>query len=68
MLPEQRDEVLEKLKARLETALKEQETTSLTNKQLETEVKDLQSLLKEYEAGLEVVTDKIRAHAVSTCV
>lgn len=61
---EQRDEVLEKLKDRLEKSLKEQESTSLANRQLENEVKELQALVKEYEAGLEVVTDKLRAHAV----
>jgi hypothetical protein len=52
------------LKTRLEKAIQEKQVTMIANQQLEKEVQDLQSLVKEYEAGLEVATSKLRAHAV----
>lgn len=64
LLPEQRDQVLHDLKTRLEKAVQEQQTTMIANQQLEKEIQDLQLLVKEYEAGLEVATSKLRTHAV----
>jgi hypothetical protein len=63
-LPEQRDEVLESLKSRLEKSLLDQQTTATTNKELEKECAELQALVKEYEAGLDSVASKLRSHAV----
>lgn len=63
--PEQRDEVLESLKTRLEKALLDQQVTSTANLELEKECSDLHSLVKEYESGLEAVASKLRTHAVS---
>ncbi|KAI9346367.1 hypothetical protein BD770DRAFT_463100 [Pilaira anomala] len=60
---EQRDEVLETLKERLETALSEQQKTLAVNRELEKECNELQMLLKEYESGLETVANKLRTHA-----
>lgn len=68
LLPEQRDEVLETLKSRLEKALIDQQTTATTNKELEKECVELQALVKEYEAGLESVATKLRSHAVKYLV
>lgn len=64
MSEEQRDEVLETLKERLETALSEQQKTLAVNRELEKECNELQMLLKEYESGLETVANKLRTHAV----
>lgn len=64
LLPEQRDQVLEDLKSRLEKALLDQQTTLQENQQLEKEVNELQGLVKEYETGLESITSKFRTHAV----
>ncbi|CAO3618782.1 unnamed protein product [Mucor fragilis] len=64
LLPEQRDQVLQDLKSRLEKALLDQQTTLQANQQLEKEVSELQGLVKEYEAGLESITSKFRTHAV----
>ncbi|KAI9474090.1 MAG: hypothetical protein EXX96DRAFT_580571 [Benjaminiella poitrasii] len=66
LLPEQRDEVIKELKSRLDKAIAEQKTTVLANQQLQAEVKELQSIVKEYEAGLEMVTSKLRVHANAT--
>jgi uncharacterized Fe-S cluster-containing MiaB family protein len=65
LLPEQRDQVLEDLKNRLEKALSDQHSTLLTNQNLEKEVNELQGLVKEYESGLETITSKFRTHAVN---
>lgn len=64
LLPEQRDEVVDSLKTRLETALQLQQVTLITNRELEKECNDLRSLVKEYESGLEAVASKLRTHAV----
>lgn len=65
LLPEQRDQVLEDLKSRLEKALSDQQSTLLANQHLEKEVNELQGLVKEYESGLETITSKFRTHAVN---
>ncbi|KAF1804845.1 hypothetical protein V8B55DRAFT_1382004 [Mucor lusitanicus] len=66
LLPEQRDQVLEDLKNRLEKALLDQQTTLQANQQLEKEVSELQGLVKDYETGLESITSKFRTHANAT--
>ncbi|CAO0798773.1 unnamed protein product [Mucor circinelloides] len=66
LLPEQRDQVLEDLKSRLEKALLDQQTTLRENQQLEKEVNELQGLVREYETGLESITSKFRTHANAT--
>lgn len=64
LLPEQRDEVVDSLKTRLETALQHQQATLTANRELEKECNDLRGLVKEYESGLEAVASKLRTHAV----
>lgn len=64
MPPEQRDEVLENLKEKLEKAFSDQQKTLNINRELEKECSELQMLVKEYESGLETVANKLRAHAV----
>lgn len=63
--PEQRDEVIDSLKSQLAKALSEQEAIRQQNQELEKERDALQNLVKEYENGLETVTNKLRAYAVS---
>lgn len=63
ILPEQRDEVVEALKNRLEKALVEQRATQQRNQELEKERGELQKLVKEYETNLETVTSKFRIYA-----
>lgn len=65
LLPEQRDEVIETLKNRLEKTLSEQQAAQQRNQELEKEKKNLQNLVKEYETSLETVTNKLRTYAVS---
>ncbi|CEP19628.1 hypothetical protein [Parasitella parasitica] len=66
LLPEQRDQVVEDLKNRLEKALSDQQVVIEKNQQLEKEVNELQGLVKEYESGLETITSKFRTHANAT--
>ncbi|KAG0949616.1 hypothetical protein G6F57_001247 [Rhizopus arrhizus] len=63
LLPEQRDEVIETLKNRLEKTLSEQQAAQQRNQELEKEKKNLQNLVKEYETSLETVTNKLRTYA-----
>ncbi|KAI8639257.1 hypothetical protein BD408DRAFT_453201 [Parasitella parasitica] len=66
LLPEQRDQVLEDLKNRLERALSDQQAALQKNQHLEKEVNELQGLVKEYESGIEMITSKFRTHANAT--
>ncbi|KAI7907873.1 uncharacterized protein BX663DRAFT_492290 [Cokeromyces recurvatus] len=63
LLPEQRDEIIENLKSQLDIAIAEKKATTLLNQQLQAEVKDLQSIIREYEEGFEMMTSKLRVHA-----
>ncbi|KAI8985979.1 hypothetical protein BDB01DRAFT_721061 [Pilobolus umbonatus] len=66
LIPEQRDELIDSLKVRLETALSERQEAIQNKQNLERECNDLQSLIQEYESGFEAVTTKLRHHASAT--
>ncbi|KAI8979474.1 hypothetical protein BDF20DRAFT_869795 [Mycotypha africana] len=60
--PGQREEIIDTLKSRLADIVKEKKNLESTNRQLQQENEELQSVVKDYEASLETITDKFRIH------